>query len=388
MISLAPVLAASASCAWGLAAAIARRNHRYAPCIAEEPAIQSTDSLCVVIPARDEERNIGPCLEALCRSAHPRLRIRVVDDGSTDRTAEIALEWASRDARVEVVQLHELPAGWLGKNHAAWRGASGGNEDWFLFVDADLRVAPSCLSQAMAAAIRLDADLLTLVPELEMRTFWEIAVQPVVAHMILLSLDTRAINRDENPQAAAMGPFLLFRREAYERIGGHQAVRSEVVEDLRLAEAVKRAGLRLVLARGSGVASLRMYHSLQAIVAGWSKNFHVAIRGRLAVLPFAVAALLFFFCTPWIVPLIALVTGDLRGVVAGGLAAGVALLVRRDLERLYDVPARRAYLSALGAVVVAWILTTSVLSASRGKPVFWKGRSVPIARKRLDAYDA
>jgi cellulose synthase/poly-beta-1,6-N-acetylglucosamine synthase-like glycosyltransferase len=275
-----------------------------------------------------------------------------------------------------VLGVRELPDGWLGKNHALSCGTSGSGEDWLLFVDADLRVAPSCIARAVAAAERLGADLLTIGPKLETVTFWELAAQTTVAHAILLTLDARAINTRENRRAAAMGPFMLFRRTAYQTIGGHQNVRAEVIEDLRLAEAVKRAGLRLVFARGTDVATLRMYDSLDAIVRGWSKNFHVAVQGKLWLALVTVPWLLFFYGAPWILPIASIVCRDGPGAVAGAFAAAVAVAARIDFERLYGVTAQRPYLAPLGALVVGWILLRSVLLVVRGQPAEWKGRPV------------
>ncbi|MDP9001094.1 MAG: glycosyltransferase, partial [Myxococcota bacterium] len=360
MNAVTSTMASVAGSLWAIAAVVVRHNHRHAPSIDHEamaaPGEGNPQSVCVVVPARDEERNIGACLEGLCRSDYPRLRIRVVDDGSADGTPLIVAALARTDPRVELLRIDELPPGWLGKNHALWRGTRACHEDWLLFIDADMRVAPSCIARAVTAAQRRGADLLTIVPKLEMLTFWELAVQAVIVHAILLSLDSRNINDPASHRAAAIGPFMLFRRTAYEAVGGHEAVRAEVVEDLRLAEAVKRTGLRLVFARGTEVAILRMYDSLSAIVDGWSKNFHVSLGERSWHLPFAVVGLLFFYGAPWLVPLAGLVCGDFAGAAVGAAALAMAIAARLDFQRLYGVTAERAYLAPLGALVASWIL--------------------------------
>jgi chlorobactene glucosyltransferase len=375
-------LGVAAICLWAAAIWAMRRNYSRSPCIDDEPVWQPAgvkpSSVLVVVPARDEERNISACLDALCQSRFPCLRIRVVDDGSTDRTPEIVKATARRDSRIEVITLRDLPDGWLGKSHALWRAASGAKEDWFLFVDADVRLAPSCIARAIAAAQRLQADLLTVIPAIETVTFWEVAVQAIIVHLVLLLLDVAAVNRPESTRAAAIGPILLFRRSAYERIGGHEAVRAEVAEDLRLAEAVKRAGLRLVLARGTQVAVLRMYDSLGSIVRGWSKNFHIPFNDRYWLAAPAVLLLVFFYGAPWLLPVVGIACGDRLGAAAGGLAALVALGARIDFAVLYGVTARRPYLAPLGAAVLGWILVRSVFKAVRRQPAHWKGRAVPV----------
>jgi cellulose synthase/poly-beta-1,6-N-acetylglucosamine synthase-like glycosyltransferase len=197
-------------------------NQRNAPDAAAEPPLPPDEapSLLVVVPARDEEANIGACIAALRASDHPRWRLRVVDDNSRDGTAAAARAAADGDPRVEIVGAGAMPDGWLGKNHALTVGARGAAEPWILFLDADVRVAPSCLSHALACAVRRGADLFTMMPKLEMRSFWEVAVQPLVAQLIDAWLPAREINDPRHRRAGAIGPFLLFRREAYQASAG------------------------------------------------------------------------------------------------------------------------------------------------------------------------
>jgi hypothetical protein len=274
-----------------------------------------------------------------------------------------------------VLQAGPLPPGWLGKNHALDVGVSvsaGAGAEWILFVDADMRVSPTCLSRAVAAAEARRADLLTMLPRLEAHSFWELAAQTLAVHVILLSLDSHAVNDPASPRAAAFGPFMLFRASAYARIGGHAAVRGEVVEDLRLAENVKRAGLRLVLTRGTSLASLRMYDSLGAIVRGWSKNFHLAVDGKRWAAPLVVAALLFFYGAPWVLPFVAALAAPGGAALAVSLVAlAAAVAARFDFARMYGVTARQPYLAPLGSLVLGWILVRAVTCR-----VEWKGRPV------------
>jgi hypothetical protein len=165
---------------------------------------------------------------------------------------------------------------------------------------------------------------------------------------------------------------MLFRRSAYEQIGGHEAVRAEVVEDRALAEAVKAAGLRLALVRGVELASLRMYDSLGAIVRGWSKNFHVALGGATWAAPLAAAALLLVFAGPYLLPIAAALAGAPRAAAVGLGAAAVAVVARLDLARRYGVSARAPWLAPLGAAVVALIMLRSVLPVA----MEWKGRPI------------
>ena len=348
-------------------------NHRHTPPLGRAVELSEAPGLLCVVPARNEEQNIVPCVESLAASRYPgRLRIRVVDDGSTDRTAVLVRALAERSAGVELVAADAPPPGWLGKNHALFVGTRGAEEPWLLFVDADTRVAPDCLARAMGAALDRRADLLTMIPRIEALSFWERAVQPMIAGLIVASLPARDVNDPGKRAAAGIGPFMLFRRAAYERIGGHQAVRGEVVEDLALAEAVKKNGLQLSLVRGIELASLRMYDSLGAIVRGWSKNFHIALGPVPWTAPLVAALLLIVFAGPYLLPILAVAKSECAATWVGIGAALVALAGRFDLARRYGVTARSPWLAPLGAVVVALILLRSVLPMA----VQWKGRAV------------
>ncbi|HJZ87286.1 MAG TPA: glycosyltransferase [Polyangia bacterium] len=376
MSTLLLVLAAIAllgqlACAWAVAF-----NYEHAPDLEREP-MGPTPPLLVVVPARNEEKNLAPCLEALAASHYPgRLRIRVIDDGSTDRTGEIARALAAADPRIEVKTGAPLPAGWLGKNHALWQGTRGADESFLLFVDADLRVAPEALGRTVAAAERTSADLLTMVPRVTVASFWELCVQPLVAQLIFAAVPTREINQPHKPPASAIGPFLLFRRSAYERIGGHEAVRAQVVEDLKLAEAVKRAGLRLLYGRGIGLASLRMYDSLGGIVRGWSKNFHVAFGRAPWVAPLLAAGLLTVFAGPYLLPWAAAAAQAPAALVVSAAAISVAWWGRLDCARRWGISREKPWLAPLGALVVSWIILRAAWRVLARRPIEWKGRQV------------
>ena len=207
-----------------------------------------------MVPARNEEANIEACVRSLLQQDYPALKIRVVDDHSTDRTAVIVRALAANDSRLELLQSPTLPAGWLGKPHALDVGIRGAQADYFLFVDADVRVARSTVRRSVASAEKSQAGLLTVTPALVAQSFWERAAQPVVGMLLYALLDPVKVRDPDSSVAAAYGPYLLFRRSAYEKIGGHGAVATEVVEDLRLAQQViTQASRRRLIHRAKGV---------------------------------------------------------------------------------------------------------------------------------------
>src|SRR5215471_19320210 len=292
-------------------------QYAHAPDLGRETLDGAPPKVLAIVPARNEEKNIEACVAALCGSSYPGLRVLVVDDGSTDATAELAREWGA-----EVIEAGELPEGWLGKNHACWVGTRAAkDEEFFWFIDADLRVEPDCLTHMVAAAQRTGADQVSLLPRVETLSFWEDAVQALVVQMIYAWIPTRDINDPKHKAAAATGPILLFRRSTYEKIGGHEAVRGEVVEDLRLAERTKAESGKLVYGRGIGLASLRMYDSLGAIVRGWGKNFHVALGGAQWFAPIAALGLFLTYGGPFVLAaLFASLKMRTPAIVAGAAA--------------------------------------------------------------------
>lgn len=352
-------------------------RRRTPPLLPEAPADGEEASVLVLVPARNEEDNIEACVTSLLRQTHRRLEVRVIDDHSTDRTAERVRALGLRDARLSLLAAPELPPGWLGKPHALHFGTRGAAADYLLFVDADLRLEPDAVGRALRTAQAEQAALLTVVPRLLCESFWERAIQPVVALLVLgLFVDPGKVADPRSRVAAANGPFLLFRRDAYERIGGHQSVAAEVVEDLRLAERVKDAGLRLAYRHGTAVARLRMYDSLRAILAGWGKNFYVAFGGRWWLAPPCALLLLLVLGAPTLLPWAGaarVLLGRGPGLLYGGLLAyGADWLARWSLHRNYQVTLRGARF--LGAAAVAYILCRSVYRAAAGKTVSWRGR--------------
>jgi glycosyltransferase involved in cell wall biosynthesis len=230
-----------------------------------------------IVPARDEELNIADCLESICRQTYPNLEILVVDDRSTDRTAEIARGFASRDGRVRVLSIEQLPPGWTGKTHALDQAVPHTHGQWLLFLDADTVHAPESLSVLMEYARSERGSLVSLLPELNCRTFWERAVQPLAAITLMQSFPLHVVNDDRSRLAFANGQYILIERSAYLAAGGHRAVRERFVEDIGLAEHVKALGLPIRVALVRGLVSCRMYSSFNQLVRGWSRILYDAL---------------------------------------------------------------------------------------------------------------
>jgi len=295
----------------------------------------------VVVPAKDEESNIEPALETLLAQDYPDLEIIVVDDRSTDGTAKIVRRVAERDARVRLVQVTDLPEGWFGKPHAMHVGAAEARGRWLLFVDADCRQAPHSVRAGVHFLADAAGDVLSLWPVLEMHGFWENTVQPVAGSVLAAWFRPGWVNDPNRRTAFANGQYILMRRETYDAVGGHEAVRSEMVEDIAMARLVKGAGHRLLNAVGRDLFTTRMYDSLGAMYRGWARIYSGGFKR-----PGLLLAVMAATCTFTLVPYMAL-AGSAAAVAAGvrdawvlvtlGLAGAALVFLLITMRRFFQL---------------------------------------------------
>jgi chlorobactene glucosyltransferase len=339
----------------------------------------------IVIPARNEARNIERVLRSVLASRYPRFEVIVVDDQSQDGTAALARRVPVGGAeRVEVVDGKPLPDGWLGKPWACAQGARVVRGDLILFTDADTVHSPDLLACAVAGLQEDRADLLTVLGRQLMLTFWERIVQPSVFVMMAVRFPdaSRQLPAKRWREAIANGQYMLFRRDVYDALGGHEAVHHEVVEDLRLAQIVVKGGWRLSIRRAEEALATRMYTGLGELVGGWSKN--IATGAMLTLPPWtrrlAMPVSIVVHAALWLLPPAALVAA-LLGAGASALLAwsatvvGISVLFWAFITSQMGAPPGYGLLYPLGALVSGWILLRSWL---RGRRVEWKGREYRI----------
>ncbi len=290
-----------------------RRRARHQPLPSPLPLI----SVC--IPARNEAANIAACVESFARQRYPNFEILVLDDCSEDATGELARSVAARHPAlaIRVLAGRPLPPGWIGKPWAGHQLAQAARGPYLLFTDADTVWSPHALQVALRLALFHRTDLLSGLPRLEARGFWEQLSVPMLtlagSTMVSLPLIAHPAMKD---YAAASGAFLFFSRAAYDRLGGHAGVRAEIVEDLAFARRAKRCQARLRMVGAADLVRCRMYTSLPAIWEGFTKNFSKAFPGPLA--PLATLINLALFAGPWL----SLLAGAALG---GGLWAATLL---------------------------------------------------------------
>jgi glycosyltransferase involved in cell wall biosynthesis len=259
--------------------------------------------ISIIVPARNEEASLGECLQSLVCQTGVAYEIIVVDDGSTDRTREIAESFAG----VRVISGGPLPAGWTGKNNALVAGAGIARADWLLFTDADTMHLPGSLAQALGEAQRESADLLSYSPEQVVRSFAEQAVQPVVFAELAAEYPAAKVLDQNSGIVAANGQYILVRRAAYEAAGGHRAIAEEILEDVALAMAFRRAGLRVYFRYGGHAVRARMYRNWAQLREGWTKNLALLFpHAQLRSLVLAAWWLFAWVTLPLLIPAVAL----------------------------------------------------------------------------------
>ena len=309
----------------------------------------------------------------------------MVDDRSTDDTSAILRCMAAGNPRLRLVPGEPLPPGWAGKPHALAQGvaaaARGARSEWLCFVDADTFARPQALAATYATAQAYQADLFSILTGQKLGTFWEKVVMPVVLSGLAFGFPPERVNDPKRPDAVANGQFILIRRKVYDAVGGHAALRASLVEDKDLAEAVKHAGYRLVLADGQELAETRMYTSLGELWEGWTKNMFLGLRGRPWLLALgAVASLAGALALPaWLLAgLIWLARGGglpALGVVAEAAAVWALVLYARVLvAQGLKISPWYALSLPLGAGIFAAMMLTSTVRVLTGKGVVWKGR--------------
>lgn len=337
----------------------------------ESPCADALPRLAVVIPARDEARNIADCLRAVLTSDHPNLEVVVFDDGSTDGTAELV--------RAQGVRLVEgggapLPAGWKGKPWALHRAVEGITADYLVFIDADVRVVPVALSRLHSYLLRENADLVSGFGRLVMDSFWEKVIQPSVGGLIIAGNDLAVVNDPTQPdKAIANGQLILVRREAYEKVGGHTAVKDDILDDIGLALAFTGAGLvaRCLFVRE--LFSCRMYTGFSELWHGWTKNLYPGMRFKPAAVIAVILMVGIEFLSPYVVFLYAVGSSDF-GLAAA--SASVVLLihaVRAYMDHLFQQEYRFGLLQPLGATLLVGLVLDSVRRTKAGIRQ-WKGR--------------
>jgi chlorobactene glucosyltransferase len=323
-------------------------------------------SVSVIVPARDEAENLMRLLPSLLCLDPPPLEVLVVDDRSSDRTAQVSAGFGAR-----VLESTEPPEGWSGKNWACRLGREHASGAWLLFTDADTWHAPESLGAAMAAAVSERADLLSILTGQECRSLWERLILPFAYSHYFAASGPAWANDDVAPSAIANGQYLLVRGDAYDRLGGHAAVRGSLGEDVDFARLMRRTGGRVRLFRAEDLVRVRMYRSFAGIQTGFRKYSVGYLRvypphGALVALSTALAGL----------PLVRTVEAIRGGVspLVATLSYVVGVVGYWPWLRWFGVDPIFALLQPVAYAVFQSIVLDAGLRSLFGVRVNWKGR--------------
>lgn len=355
----------------------------------------------VVVPAHNERGAIVPLIESLRAQDHPAVRVVLALDRCTDGTEEAARGAIGEDPRFEVVRVDSCPSGWAGKVHAIHRGleAAGRRVDdrdaeLLLFTDADCVFEPAAIRAAAALMADRGLHLLSLLNTLRSGRWFERVAQPVAGFELMRQYPLLRVNRGgERQRAFANGQFMLFDAAAYDAIGGHAAVRDELLEDIALARSIKSAGLRGGLLASGGMVRCAMYDSWAQFTKGWKRIYTESANRRSGrLIESALRALVGVGLMP--VTLAAVAVAGLWAPGAWGVAgvvigAGGLLCAMAALGLVYvqsRAPLWAVTLAPIGGLLVAWILLEAATDLRRGRPTEWGGRAYHrVDRSRAEA---
>lgn len=321
----------------------------------------------IVIPALNEAHTVEAALTSVLAQDYPDFEVIALNDRSSDATGEVLERSRDTYPRLHVVHITDLPAGWLGKNHALHVGAERATGDWLLFTDADVRFAPNALRSAVVYAVQHDLDHLTAIPQMEAKSPWLGSF--VAAFMLLFSFGVLRASGPRTEVYVGLGAFNLLRRSVYREVGGHRPIALRPDDDMRLGRLVKRAGFRQAVMFAAEFIQVEWYESVRGAVRGLNKNAFAGLHYSL--------------------PLVVLVTGTLLVThvwpfaavfLTGGAAQLFYMLVLLDLLFVYSVGSRFTRLPfwfvalhPVGTVILVYAILEAAFKATVQGGIRWRG---------------
>lgn len=331
----------------------------------------------ILVPARNEENNIAACIDSLMIQDYPDYEILVLDDDSHDGTWRILSELAKQGSHLRILKGEPLPAGWLGKHWACYQLSLVATGELFLFTDADTRHHSQAVRDAVAALVAEQVDLLTVLPKQEVVSWAERLLVPIIPWSIFSFVSLGLAYRLRLPALSAnVGQFMLFRREAYNAIGGHEAIRQHVVDDLVLGRRAVAHGLHWRLLDGSERVRCRMYRNYQEVREGFTKNLFGAFEYNGPIFVSIWGWLLFVFVEPPLILALATAGVSLEGLISVRLATravGASLVLWGITYWRFGFPLYLTFFYPASILSAAVIAMRSLLLTVTGRAT-WKGR--------------
>lgn len=334
----------------------------------------------IIIPARNEERNLEEALRSVLALDYDNLEIDVVDDRSTDRTGEILDRMAAVDPRLRVVHIRELPAGWLGKNHALWLGAEKATGDYLLFTDADVVFDPSALRRAVGVMEADRLDHLAASPEIERRGLLFEMFIGTFSLFFALFVKPWKVKDPKSRSHVGIGAFNLVRASAYRAAGGHQVIAMRPDDDLKLGKLLKSRGFHPEFVFGQGVLRVEWYASVKELIQGLMKNAFSAVDYRIAVVVFSSLTQLTIMVWPFLA--VFLTSGATRWL---NLASVLVLFLLGWVNApLAGVRRWHGVGFPLATLLFNYILWRAMLTTLKNDGIDWRGTHYPLSELKAN----
>jgi chlorobactene glucosyltransferase len=340
------------------------------------PSNEALPFISILVAVRNEEINVRSCLTSLLNQDYPDYEVIVLDDNSEDNTADILLSLKQEFPALKIFHGKSLAEGWTGKTYACTQLAEEAGGEWLLFTDADTVHTKNSLRKAISIALNRNADLLSVFPGTTMASFAEKLIMPMLFFVSFVLLPYYFVDKKGFAKfAMAFGPFMLFKKSAYKKIGGHASVKGSVLEDVHLARKIKECGLSLVVADGQSLCSVRMYRNFKEIWEGFSKNIFAGFNYSSPMLFTIIIIFLILFFMPFAF-LIAELAGnnfDLAFQLTF-IQVIILYLIRILLSVKFKLGFISTLLHPLGALIVPVIAFNSWRWIAAGSGAKWKGR--------------
>ena len=335
----------------------------------------------IIVPARNEEQHIEPTLLRLLALAYKNYEVIAVNDRSTDRTGaamDRVLNASKTEGRLRVIHVDDLPPGWMGKPHAMWSAGKQANGDWLLFTDADVLFKPESLRRAVNYAESQRVDHLVLFPRLVMHSPGERMMIAFFQTLFVFGHRPWKVADAKTKDHMGVGAFNLIRRRVYEAIGTYQALRFEVLDDMKLGKLVKNAGYRQRVVFGEDLISLRWVKGVMGMAENLTKNMFAVVSFQPRRMLATVFTLVFLNLLPFLGVWFA--HGWARAGYVLALVSIAGLYV--GMSRMSDVPAYYCFLHPVSSVMFAYILLRSMVLTLRQQGIFWRGTFYPLDELR------
>ncbi len=345
--------------------------------------IKENPLISVLIPARNEENNIKRCLTSLMKQDYENIEILVLNDNSTDNTAGIVSELARKDKRIKLYHGKPLKKGWLGKSFACYQLSKFAKGKYLVFTDADTLHFPNSIGSSVACLLRYKVDALSVFANQIMVTIHERMMVPSGNYMIFGFLPLFLIRKAKSALfCAAIGQFMLFKKDVYEKIGGHKAVKGRILEDVIISKQVKRCGYKFMIFDGRHSLHCRLYHNFKEVVRGYSKVLFAAFGFNVYMMMTAIFFVSVLFLLPFIMLPISILFDWAQMHVSLMIIQVIMILITRLIitfryrSRIID-----AFLHPLAFIYLIAIAITSVFQVKYGAGVYWKGRTYDVSEE-------